>query len=194
MTSQRDAWLAQNPEDPLEPGLPICDPHHHFWDRVGDRYLLDQLAQDLGGGHNGGHKIEQTVFIECGSMYRARGPEELRSVGETEFVQGIAAVAACPNVVVKLGGFGNLISGYDWHQRPVPPDSAELARTITPWLMFCIEQFGPERCMFESNFPVDKASYAYTTVWNAFKRVSRDFSAAERAALFQGTAVKAYRL
>ena len=60
--------------------------------------------------------------------------------------------------------------------------------------MFCIEQFGPERCMFESNFPVDKASYAYTTVWNAFKRVSRDFSAAERAALFQGTAVKAYRL
>ena len=194
MTSQRDAWLAQNAEDPLEPGLPICDPHHHFWDRVGDRYLLDQLAQDLGGGRNGGHKIEQTVFIECGSMYRARGPEELRSVGETEFVQGIAAVASCPNMVVKLGGFGNLISGYDWHQRPVPPDSAELAQTITPWLMFCIEQFGPERCMFESNFPVDKASYAYTTVWNAFKRVSRDFSTAERAALFQGTAVKAYRL
>ena len=94
MTSQRDAWLAQNVEDPLEPGLPICDPHHHFWDRAGDRYLLDQLAQDLGGGHNGGHKIEQTVFIECGSMYRARGPEELRSVGETEFVQGIAAQSA----------------------------------------------------------------------------------------------------
>ena len=90
MTSQRDSWLAQNVEEPLEPELPICDPHHHFWDRAGDRYLLDQLAKDLGGGHN----IEQTVFIECGSMYRARGPEELRSIGETEFVHGIAAQSA----------------------------------------------------------------------------------------------------
>ena len=90
MVRQRDSWLAQSVEDPLEPGLLICDPHHHFWDRKGDRYLLDQLAQDLAGGHN----VVQTVFIECHSMYRARGPEEMRSVGEVEFVQGIAAQSA----------------------------------------------------------------------------------------------------
>ncbi len=64
--------------------------HHHFWDRGGDRYLLDELSTDLGGGHH----IAQTVFIECRSMYRAHGPEEMRSVGETEFVQGIAAQSA----------------------------------------------------------------------------------------------------
>jgi len=108
--------------------------------------------------------------------------------------EGIAAVAQRANVLVKLGGFGNPISGYGWHQRPIPPSSTELVETITPWLIFCIEQFGPERCMFESNFPVDKASYTYTAVWNAFKRVSQDFSASERAAMFQGTALKAYRL
>ena len=333
MASQRDAWLALTVEDPLEPGMPICDPHHHFWDRDGDRYLLDQLTEDVSGGHN----IAQTVFIECRSMYRAHGPEEMKPIGETEFVQGIAAqsasgqygptavaagivsnadlmlgaavqpvleahiaassnrfrgirfscawdaspeitsgrsnspgmmqdsrfregfgclqrmglsfdalvyhtqlgeladlaaafpdaniilnhigrplgagpyagrrdevftdwqkgiaaVAAHENVVVKLGGFGNLISGYDWHQRAIPPASAEVAQTIEPWLSYCVEQFGPSRCMFESNFPVDKASYAYTTVWNAFKRLTRDYSETEQAAMFQGTALRAYRL
>ena len=107
---------------------------------------------------------------------------------------GIAAVAAHENVVVKLGGFGNVISGYDWHRREAPPNSEELAETIRPWLDYCIEQFGPERCMFESNFPVDKASYSYTTVWNAFKRVTAAYSETEKAAMFQGTAVRAYRL
>ena len=333
MATQRESWLTLTVEEPIEPELPICDPHHHFWDRDGDRYLLDQLTQDLGGGHN----VAQTVFIECRSMYRAQGPAETRSVGEVEFVQGlaaqsasgqygptavaagivgnanlmlgaavqpvlealqaassnrfrgirfscawdastditppgvnapemladsrfregfdclqklglsfdalvyhtqlgeladlaavfpnatiilnhigrplgigpyagrrdevfadwqrgIAAVAQRENVVVKLGGFGNLISGYDWHQRPIPPTSMDVAETITPWLSYCIEQFGPDRCMFESNFPVDKASYAYTTAWNAFKQVSREYSESERAAMFQGTAVRAYRL
>ena len=111
-----------------------------------------------------------------------------------DWQRGIATVAAHENVVVKLGGFGNVISGYDWHQRDVPPNSEELAETIRPWLDYCIEQFGPERCMFESNFPVDKASYSYTTVWNAFKRVTAAYSDAEKAAMFQGTAVRAYRL
>ena len=90
MSTQRESWLALTVEDALEPGMPICDPHHHFWDRDGDRYLLNQLTQDVGGGHN----IAQTVFIECRSMYRAQGPEEMRSVGEVEFVQGIAAQSA----------------------------------------------------------------------------------------------------
>ena len=69
MISQRDSWLALTVEEPLEPGMPICDPHHHFWDRDGDRYLQDEFTRDLAGGHN----VAQTVFIECHSMYRARG-------------------------------------------------------------------------------------------------------------------------
>ena len=90
MSTQREAWLSQVTEEAIDPALPICDPHHHFWDREGDCYLLDQLTQDVGGGHN----IAQTVFIECHSMYRARGPEEMRAIGETEFVQGLAAQSA----------------------------------------------------------------------------------------------------
>ena len=90
MATEREVWLALTIEDAIEPDLPICEPHHHFWDRGGDRYLLDELSKDLGGGH----RIAQTVFIECRSMYRAHGPRELRSVGETEFVQGIAAQSA----------------------------------------------------------------------------------------------------
>ena len=108
--------------------------------------------------------------------------------------KGITAIAACPNVVVKVGGLGNTISGFDWHQRSLPPTSTELAKTMEPYYLFCIEQFGVNRCMFESNFPVDKASYSYTVLWNAFKRMTRDFSKGELAALFHDTAAKAYRL
>src|SRR6267143_1408010 len=82
-------WLALTEEAALEPQLPIIDPHHHLWDdpdRTPRRYLLEQLVPDTTG-----HNVRQTVFIECGSMYRADGPEEFRVVGETEFVQGAAA-------------------------------------------------------------------------------------------------------
>jgi len=77
-------------EEILEPDLPICDPHHHLWDFPGSRYLLPELLADLQSGHN----VRSTVFVECTSFYRASGPEELRMVGETEFVNGIAAMAA----------------------------------------------------------------------------------------------------
>ena len=81
-------------EEPLEPDLPICDPHHHLWDmrttRVSERYLLDEVLEDVGSGHN----VVSTVFIECGAMYRADGPEALGPVGEIEFVNGIAAMSA----------------------------------------------------------------------------------------------------
>ena len=112
MTSPRDTWLAQHVEEAIEPDLPICDPHHHFWDRQGDRYLLDQLTDDLGGGHN----VTQTVFIECHSMYRAAGPDETRSIGETEFVQGIAAQSASgqygsTEVAAGIVGNANLMLG-----------------------------------------------------------------------------------
>src|SRR5438067_11620301 len=92
--SKNHDWLALTVEEPLEPDLPICDPHHHLWDmrttRVSERYLLDEILEDTGSGHN----IVSTVFIECGAMYKAYGPEAFRPVGETEFVNGIAAMSA----------------------------------------------------------------------------------------------------
>ena len=332
-------WHALTSEPTLEPDLPICDPHHHFWDRRSERvpyqrYLLDELNADIYCGHN----VRSTVFIECRSMYRAEGPAEMRPVGEVEFVQGIAAasasglygparaaaaiighanlnlgeraasvlealqaaspnrfrgirhsvtwdphpeventaahkmqgqlagsefragarvlarmgmtlegwlyhpqlselaefakavpeltivlnhvgglvrsgpyaarndevmvdwrrgiaaVAACPNVVVKLGGLGMTRCGFDWHTRTRPIGSEELAQAMAPFLSYCIEQFTPERAMFESNFPVDKVSFSYNVMWNAFKRFSKGYSAAERAALFHDTAARIYRI
>jgi len=334
MATARDQWLQLTTEAPLEPALPICDPHHHLWDRPDDRYLLEELLQDTRSGHN----IVSTVFIECRSMYRKDGPQEMKPVGETEFVQGIAAqsasgqygptvvaagivghadltlgaavarvleghlaaspnrfrgirhicvwdaspaipitapvrmpglmlgstfragfaclqkyglsfeawlyyaqlpelaslarafsevpvilnhiggvlgigpyagkrdevfqawkrgiaeVASCPNVVVKLGGLGMPRSGFGWEARTAPPTSAELAEATAPYYLTCIEKFGPGRCMFESNFPVDKASYSYGVVWNSFKRMTQGFSLTERAALFHDTATRVYRL
>jgi len=327
-----EKWLTLTKEDPIDPDQPICDPHHHFWDHPGNRYLLDELLQDTGSGH----RIAQTVFVQCGSMYRKSGPLEMQPVGETEFVQGIAAqsasgqygmtlvaagivgfahltlgaavtpvleaqlaasrnrfrgirqsctwdespdirsstsvpkrmsdprfregfsclkkydlsfdawlyhpqlleladlarafpdipiildhiggplgigpyagrreevfqewkqgiaaVATCANVVVKLSGLGMPMCGFGWHERATPPNSTELAEAMAPYYLWCIEQFGVNRCMFASNFPVDKQSHSYNIMWNAFKRISRDFTPEERAALLHDTAVKVYRL
>ena len=332
-------WLALTTEPTLEPELPICDPHHHFWDfrtaRIPyQRYLLHELADDINSGHN----VRSTVFIEARAMYRADGPEEMRPVGEVEFVQGlaaasasglygpgraaaaivghanlnlgervapvlealraaspnrfrgirhsvtwdphpeventaahkiqgqlastqfragarvlarmglsleawlyfpqlpeladfakavpdltivlnhiggllrvgpyadrddevlatwrrgIAAVAACPNVHVKLGGIGMPRTGFDWHTRTTPIGSEELATSIAPFMSYCIEQFSPRRSMFESNFPVDKVSFSYPVMYNAFKRMSKGYSASERAAMFHDTAARIYRV
>jgi len=332
-------WLALTPETALEPDLPICDPHHHFWDfrtaRIPyQRYLLHELAADVGSGHN----VRSTVFVEARAMYRADGPEEMRPVGEVEFVQGlaaasasglygpgraaasivghanlnlgakvapvlealqaaspnrfrgirhsvtwdphpeientaahnmkgqlgsdafrtgarelarrglsleawlyfpqlpeladfakavpdltivlnhiggllrvgpyadkddevlgtwrhgIAAVAACPNVHVKLGGIGMPRTGFDWHLRSTPIGSEELAASMAPLLSYCIEQFTPARSMFESNFPVDKVSYSYRVLYNAFKRVSKPYSPSERGAMLHDTAARVYRV
>lgn len=336
--AKNQSWLSQVKEAPLEPDLPICDPHHHLWDgRPGatqDRYLLDEMLDDIGGGHN----IVSTVFIECGAMFRAAGPDNYRCVGETEFVNGIAAMSAsggygpariaagiigtvdlrigdeagdvldahiaagggrfkgirrgafwhsspaienhrtdppqglllredfrrgfrhlgprklsfevwcahpqipeatslarafpdttlvldhfggpcgigpyagrqddvfadwktkidelatCPNVVVKLGGLNMAVNGYGWEDQPLPPTSEALARATHRYFDYAIERFGPDRCMFESNFPVDKLSCSYTVLWNAFKLLSKAYSVAERHALFQGTAERTYRL
>ena len=279
-------WLALTQEPALEPEIPICDPHHHFWDfrtaRIPyQRYLLHELAADINCGHN----VRSTVFVEARSMYRPDGPEEMRPVGEVEFVQGlaaasasglygpgraaagivghadlnlgdrvepvldalraaspnrfrgirhsvtwdphpeventaahnmeaqlasegfragarvlatwrsgIAAVADCPNVNMKLGGIGMPRTGFDWHTRSVPIGSVELAASMAPFMTYCIDQFGPDRCMFESNFPVDKVSYSYNVMYNAFKRLSKGYSAAERAAMFHDTAARVYRI
>ena len=107
---------------------------------------------------------------------------------------GIAAVAECPNVNVKLGGIGMPRTGFDWHERDTPIGSEELAEDMAPLMDYCIERFGPERSMFESNFPVDKVSYSYNVMYNAFKRLSKGYSDSERAAMFHDTAVRVYRV
>lgn len=332
-------WHALTQEAALEPEMPICDPHHHFWDfrteRIPyQRYLLHELAADMQSGHN----VRSTVFIEARAMYRADGPVEMRPVGEVEFVQGLAAASAsglygrgraaaaivghanlnlgdrvapvlealqaaspnrfrgirhsvtwdphpeientaahnmpgqlasdafrtgarvlarmgltlegwmyfpqlpelaafaqavpdltiilnhiggllrvgpyanrdnevlatwrsgiaavgkCPNVYMKLGGIGMPRTGFDWHLRHKPIGSEELATAMAPYLTYCIEQFSPSRCMFESNFPVDKVSYSYNIMYNAFKRASAGYSATERAAMFHDTAARVYRV
>ncbi len=320
-------------EEVLEPGLAICDPHHHLWDHPGRRYLLDELLADTGSGHD----VRSTVFVECLSMYRAHGPAALRPVGETEFVNGLAAMsasgrygptrvaagivsfadltlgeaagdvldahraasprfrgirhaagwdasdavrnshtnpppglladgrfrrgfaelvrrgltfeawcyhpqlaevtdlarafpaativldhfggplgigpyrgrraevfaqwrqslralAACPNVVAKLGGLVMPLNGFDFHKRTEPVTSTELAEATREWYLHAIDCFGPARCMFESNFPVDKVSASYRVLWNSFKRIAAAFTPAEKSALFHDTAVRVYGL
>jgi L-fuconolactonase len=103
-------------------------------------------------------------------------------------------LADCPNVTLKLGGQAMTIRGFTWHEAPLPPSSGELAAAWRPTMETCIETFGPSRCMFESNFPVDKGMCSYPVVWNAFKRLASHCSADEKAALFHGTATRFYRL
>lgn len=121
--------------------------------------------------------------------YRDRHAEAFQ-----DWRRAMVELARCPNVVVKIGGFGMIICGASWHERPTPPGSDELARAWRPCFDTCVELFGARRCMFESNFPVDKAMYSYRNVWNAFKRLAAGASAPERAALFSDTAAATYRI
>jgi predicted TIM-barrel fold metal-dependent hydrolase len=264
--SKNQQWLAKVNEEALEPALPICDPHHHLWDqrheREQERYLLDEILDDLAGGHN----VVSTVFIECGAMFKPDGPEAYRCVGETEFVNGIAAMSASglygkariaagiigtvdlrigdkaadvldAQIAAGGGRFRGIRRGAFWHASPqiqnhrtnppehlllhddfrsgfkhlAPrrlsfevwcahtqiPDAVSLARAFpdtTIVLEHTIERFGPDRCMFESNFPVDKLSCSYTVLWNSFKLLTKGYSADERKAMFHDTAARVYRL
>ena len=110
------------------------------------------------------------------------------------WTESIGELARCQNVNVKLGGLGMHTAGFDFHARAQPPTSQELAQAWQPYIETCIAAFGVERAMFESNFPVDKGSCSYGVLWNAFKRVTAACSAAEKTALFSGTAQRVYRL
>ena len=133
------------------------------------------------------------ILNHIGGLLRV-GPYANRDDVMDTWRNGIAAVAACPNVNVKLGGIGMPRTGFDWHERNRPIGSEELANSMAPLMSYCIEQFGPERSMFESNFPVDKVSYSYNVMYNAFKRMSKDYPASERAAMFHDTAARLYRV
>ena len=303
------------------------DPHHHLWDRPGNRYTVEDLIADIGD-----LDVTHTVFVECMASYRSEGPEHLRPVGETEFVmaqareseclggpeiaaiigfadlrleeqleevldahelagegrfrgirhaagwdehddipnshtkpprhlyldprfhdgarrlarrgwvleawqyhsqidelrelatavpevtivldhlggplgvgpysrnavfpvwrESIAALADCSNVVVKLGGLAMPRNGFGWHERDSAPSAEELAEATAPYYRHCLELFGAERCMFESNFPVDKVSAPYPAFWRSFDLLTSEWSLAERSALFFDTAARTYR-
>jgi predicted TIM-barrel fold metal-dependent hydrolase len=330
----REDWLAQYTEEVIDPARPIVDPHHHLWDRGGQRYLIEEITADIASGHN----IVATVYVEARSMYRANGAEALRPVGEIEFANGAAAMSAsggygsaaicagivghvnlllgdgaravleaeiaagngrfrgirhssawdadpnvahmyatrpkglllepsfrkgfaclaplglsfdawmfhpqigeladlarafpdtrivldhcggpvglgsyagrrdeifaswkasiveiakCPNVAVKLGGLAMRLLGYDFHERAMPPSSEAAAAAWRPYIETCIKAFGPQRAMFESNFPPDKGQCSYQVIFNAFKRIAAQYSEAEKTALFSKTAADVYRL
>ncbi|HTH80790.1 MAG TPA: amidohydrolase family protein [Ramlibacter sp.] len=123
-------------------------------------------------------------------VYRTRQGDAFRA-----WAGDMRALAQRPNVFVKLGGLGMRLSGFDhFFDRDQPATSEELAQAWKPAVETCIEAFGANRAMFESNFPVDKACCTYRTLWNAFKRLAANCSDSEKADLFAGTAIRAYRL
>jgi L-fuconolactonase len=331
----KEDWLALHQEEPIDPAMPIIDPHHHLWERGGARYLLQDIKGDV---HAGGHNIRATVFVQCDSMYRADSDPNFAPIGETEFVNGVAAMSAsglygparicagivgfanlllgaevdavleahlrtggarfkgvrycsvwdadksikstpmefpegllldstfragfarlsryglsfdalvyhtqipeladlartfpdttivldhigmplgigvyagrrdevfkdwqrnirdfakCPNACVKLGGMGMHVFGFGFEKQAVPPSSEQLAEAWRPFVETCIDAFGPQRAMFESNFPVDKRYYSYGVMWNAFKRLATQYSADDKAELFVNAARRTYRL
>ena len=134
------------------------------------------------------------VLNHLGGLMRtgpyANRDEEVRAAWRS----GIDQVADCPNIIMKLGGVGMPRMGFDLDTRTKPVGSEELAESIAPFINYAIEKFGPDRCMFESNFPVDKVSFSYHVLYNAFKRVSQGYSASERANMFHDTADRVYRL
>ncbi|MCB1341066.1 MAG: amidohydrolase family protein [Pseudooceanicola sp.] len=111
-----------------------------------------------------------------------------------DWSHGIRRLASCPNVTIKLGGLGMRLNGFAFHERTRPPTSEQLAQAWGPYLTTCIEAFGPDRAMFETNFPVDKGAAPGGTVWNCFKRIAGAASTDERDALFFGTANRVYAL
>ncbi len=134
--------------------------------------VLDHVGGPIGLGHYAGKRDE---------VYGA-------------WSTSINELASCPNVFVKLGGLGMRLFGFDVHEGADPPTSETLARLWQPYVETCIEAFGTERSMFESNFPVDKGSGSYHVFWNAFKRIAANCSDNEKTDLFSDSAKRFYRL
>lgn len=111
-----------------------------------------------------------------------------------EWKQEIRQIAKCENVYAKLGGLAMPDNGYSWHKADCPPTSDEVIAAQKRYYLHAIDCFGPERCMFESNFPVDRLSLSYQVIWNVYKKLVADFSEEEKHAMFYGTAEKVYSL
>ena len=134
--------------------------------------ILDHIGTPLGMGYYAGRRAE--VFADWQSR--------------------LSQVSACPNVVVKLGGLNMHFNGFCWNERPLPPTSDELAVADGPYYRAAIDLFGPDRCLFESNFPMDKRACGYGVLWNAHKKIARGFSAEDKALMFHDVAARVYRI
>ena len=106
----------------------------------------------------------------------------------------IKKIAECDNVVAKIGGLAMPDNGFGWHTRATPPSSDEFVEAQREYYLHTIDCFGPERCMFESNFPVDRFSLSYPVLYNGLKKIVADFTESEKDAMFYGTAERVYRL
>ena len=134
--------------------------------------ILDHFATPIGVGRFAGQR--EQIF----SQWQA----DMRTL------------AACPNVHLKLGGLAMPDNGWGWHERDCPPTSDEFVQAQRDWYLHAIDCFGTERCMFESNFPVDRFSLSYNVYWNGVKKIVHDFSEADKSNLFSGTATRVYSL
>lgn len=140
------------------------------------------------------HPDAGIVLCHCGGPL-GYGPyagktDEVRAV----WLDRMTEIAKRPNVVVKLGGMMMRLAAFDYGKEPAPPSSKLLADLWRPYIEPCIELFGPDRCMVESNFPVEKMGIAYGPLWNAFKRITSGATGTEKAAIYSGTAKRIYKL
>jgi predicted TIM-barrel fold metal-dependent hydrolase len=134
--------------------------------------VLDHLGTPLGVGPYAGRRDE--VF--------------------TQWASDLVELARCPNVFAKLGGLAMPWNGFGFEDRALPPTSDDIVAAHDRYYQHAIQTFGPERCMFESNFPVDKYSVSYAVLWNAFKKMATTCTETEKDSLFRGTATGVYRL
>lgn len=142
------------------------------------------------------HACPDTTIVldHCGCPLGVGPFENRRDEVFRTWREQLQAVARYPNVVLKVGGLAMPRMGFAFHEQATPPGSAQLARAWQPYFATCIEAFGPARCMFESNFPVDKGAVGYRVLWNSFKRLAADCTASEKLDLFARTAARTYRV
>lgn len=134
------------------------------------------------------------VVNHLGGPLGVGGFADRRAAVLAELRNGLAALAELPNVSLKLGGVGMIRFGAGWEHQPLPPDSDAVADHWGELIRWAIDHFGPDRCMFESNYPVDGETTGYGVLWNAFKKISVDYGKAERQQLFSDTARRIYRI
>jgi predicted TIM-barrel fold metal-dependent hydrolase len=136
----------------------------------------------------------QIVLNHCGGIIGIRNYAERSDEVFSHWKRALVELAQCPNVMVKISGLGMRLSGFGFEQLERAPSSSQLADAWRPWAESCIESFGPGRCMFGSNFPVDKGSYSYAIGLNAIKRIIAGTSATEKADILWRSATRFYRL
>lgn len=133
------------------------------------------------------------ILCHCGGLL-GLPPHENRDDVFPAWRRNVRELAQFPNLAIKIGGLGMLYSGWQFNLRDTPPASEELAAAWRRYVETCIEAFGPERCMMESNFPSDKQSCGYAELWNAMKRITQGCTVEVKSALYRDTAARVYRL